>query len=356
MPDKPITEIQKVAVLLKSLPKETVERVLKLMDPRQGKILAREVSKVSFNDPQMSEKLPNILDEAMQMMGSASSRTQERPSQTKKSPTPPAAEKTRTASTETRVDLKIDDELAARMTNAPDSSGTGNPGPGVDPLPALAEVSPEILAAALESENARTVFILLEKLRPDLAAHIYRLLSSVKRKEISLRFAEKSTVNDHIIKQIAQGVLKKCQTLRVSTTAASPDEERHKFMATLIKGLERTERMEMLSLLDKTDPALTERVKNLIYDFEVIARMEDTSVQKLLAEMNMQELALALRGATPAVEERLMTNLSKRAQEILQEEVSLLGNVTPAKVAEARQGIVQAIQQLDQRGEFSLRE
>jgi flagellar motor switch protein FliG len=379
MADKPMTGLQKVALLLKSLPEETVAKVLKHMDPRQGKMLANELSKVA-NDPKMSEKLPTILDEAVKMMGDAVQRKPERPgTQTKIPPAPPSvaatAARPQNAMTETKVDLKIDDDLAAKMTGRSeiggveeekkDGKGEGEKerkgggetlAPVGDPLPALADLPAELLAAALESENGRTVFILMEKMRPDQAAQIYKNLSPEKRKEISLRFAEKTTVNEHIIKQIAHGVLKKCQALRSSTASANAEEDRQKLMATMIKALERTERIEMLAMLEKTDPSLTESVKNLLYEFEVIANMENSSIQKLLGEVNMQELALALLGAPPAVEERLMSNLSKRAQENLREEVSLVGNVTPAKVKEARQAVVLIIQQMDQRGEFLLRE
>jgi flagellar motor switch protein FliG len=363
MANKPMTGPQKVALLLKSLPEETVAKVLKHMDPRQGKMLAAELSKLA-NDPKLSEKLPKILDEAVQLMGDAASRKQKAPVQTKNAPVPAAAGKPSSPVLDTRVDLKIDDDLAARMTGAPEKvegkketkGEQENASPAGDPLLALTDIPAELLTAALESENGRTIFILMEKMKPDQAAQIYKNLSPAKRKEISLRFAEKTTVNEQVIKQIAQGVLKKCQALRSTTPAANAEEDRQKLMATMIKALERTERMEMLAMLEKSDPALTEMVKNQLYDFEVIANMENSSIQKLLAEVNMQELGLALLGAAPEIEQRLMPNLSKRAQENLREEMSLVGNVTPAKVKEARQAIVLIIQEMDKRGEFALRE
>ena len=359
MAEKPMSGLQKIALLLKSLPKETVDKVLKHMDPRQGNMLVSEISKLA-NDPKLAEKLPTILDEAAQILQNAPSAKKDRPSPVQTasqaaSPVkaPAAPVKTPGSTVDTIVDLKIDDNMAARAPVAPPPEV---PTSTANPLLALAEVPAELLAAAMESENGRTVFILMEKMSPDQAAQIYKNLSPAKRKEISLRFSEKTAVNEHIVKQIAQGVLKKCNALRKSSAANNPDEERQKLMATMIKGLERAERMEMLENLGKTDPTLTERVKNLLYDFEVIARMENSTVQKLLADVNMQALATALRGAPDGVEERLMTNLSKRAQETLREEISLLSNVTPAAVQEARVGIVQIIQMLDQRGEFLLRE
>jgi flagellar motor switch protein FliG len=355
MADESMTGLQKVAVLLKSLPSGMVDKVLKHMDPRQSKMLAGEVSRMA-TDPRLAEKLSHVLAEAEEMLGDSTSKPTS-PAAVKNTASPLAAAKPKHAMVDTVIDFNVDDAMAARSApvSPPARDVPGDVGTHANPVLALAEIPVEQLVAALESENARTIFILMESLKIDIAGQIYKLLSPAKRKEVSQRFAEKVTVNEQLTKQIAQGVLKKCQALR-NSTSANAEEERQQRMAALLNGLERTERMETLAMLEKTDAALIERVKNLLYQFEVIARMENMSIQKLLSDVNMQALAVALKGAPAEIEERIMANLSKRAQETLREEISLVGNVTPAKVREARQGIVLVIQQLDQRGEFVLRE
>ena len=115
-----------------------------------------------------------------------------------------------------------------------------------------------------------------------------------------MRFTEQPTVNEELVKRIAQAVLQKCQLLRDSPTPAAGDQSsRDKRVAGLLRGLERTERTEMLTLLEQTDAELVRRVKLMLYQFEDIERMENTSVQKLLAEVDVKSLALALGGAPP---------------------------------------------------------
>src|SRR5439155_9662637 len=123
-----------------------------------------------------------------------------------------------------------------------------------------------------------------------------------------------------------------------------------------LRGLERAERTEMLAVLEATDAELTGRVKAMLYSFEDVLRMENISVQKLLSEIDVKSLSLALRGAPPEIEEKILANLSKRAQESLREEISLTGAVPPPKVRAARDTLVEAIQRLDQRGELVLNE
>jgi flagellar motor switch protein FliG len=172
-----------------------------------------------------------------------------------------------------------------------------------------------------------------------------------------LRFTDQTVHPEELVKRIAQGVLKKCQALRDAPALASTEQGgREKRMAALLRELERAERMDLLTALEEADAELTGRVRALLYQFEDILRMENTSVQKLLSEVDVKSLALALRGAPAEIEAKILANLSKRAQESLREEISLTGTVPPPKVRAARQTLVEAIQRLDQRGELVLSE
>ena len=219
----------------------------------------------------------------------------------------------------------------------------------------MAALPPELLAAALDSENARTISLLINCLEIEAAGEVYKRLSATKRKEVSMRFTEQPTANEELVKRIAQAGLRKCQLLRDSPSAATAENGgREKRLASLLRGLERTERTEMLTLVEQTDPELVRRVKALLYQFEDIERMENSSVQKLLAEVDVKSLALALGGAPAEIESKILANLSKRAQGALREETELIGKVPAAKVRQGRQAIVEAIQRLDERGDLVL--
>ena len=351
-----MTGLEKVAVLLKSLPTPVVDKVMRYLDARHAGLLSAELAKVA-KQADLPHKLSGVLDEAVNMLEGArqpnkgnTPQTPERPSAANHAPAP-------------TVDIRVGDkpEQTPTATSAPAAPPAKPQGPwssaNMDPLRALAVVPSELLAAALDSENARTVSLLMDCLEIEVAGQIYKRLSPAKRKEVSLRFTQQTVVGEELIKRIAQGVLKKCQALRES--AVSPTAEqggREKRMAALLRELERADRLEMLTALGEADADLTARVKALLYQFEDILRMENTSVQKMLSEVDVKSLALALRGAPEDIESKILANLSKRAQVSLKEEISLMGTVPAAKVRAARQTIEEAIQRLDQRGELMMME
>jgi flagellar motor switch protein FliG len=224
-----------------------------------------------------------------------------------------------------------------------------------EPMRVLTSMPPDLLALALESENPRTISLLINGLDIEAAGEVYKRLSSAKRKEVSKRFTEQTFVNEELLKRIAQGVVQKCQALRASPSAPTGEAGgREKRVAALLRGLERAERTETLALLEEADAELAGRVKAMLYQFEDIERMENSSVQKLLSDVDVKSLALALRGAPPEIESKVLANLSKRAQAALREETELAGTVPSAKVKQGRQTIVEAIQRLDERGDLVL--
>jgi flagellar motor switch protein FliG len=211
----------------------------------------------------------------------------------------------------------------------------------------------DLLAQALENETTRTISLLMNYLEMEIAGQIYKRLTPAKRKEVSMRFTEQATIDDGLLRRIAQAVLKKCESLRATAVTGAVDPaKREKRMASLLRGLERAERMEMLGVLEQSDAELAGRIKSMLYQFEDVLRLQNISVQKLLTQVDTKSLAQALSDASPELREKLFTNLSKRAQEALKEEIELAGTVPSAKVRPAQQAIADAIQGLDQRGEL----
>lgn len=326
-----MTGLEKVAVLLRSLPAPAVEKVLRHMDARHASLIAAELEKLK-KDGTFDAQLKIVLQEAAAIFEAASRRKPES--------APPSAAPQR------EVDIRVEDAPAKKPQPAVNSDHA-------DPLQALVSLDSGLLAQALESENGRTISLLINTLEVGAAGEIYKRLSSAKRKEVSMRFTEAPIVNSELVKRVAQGLVQKCRALRDSQTA-SPTEPgaKERRVAALLRGLERADRTEALAVLEQSDAELTARVKAMLYQFEDILRMENASVQKLLSEVDVKSLAQALRGADAQIETKVLSNLSKRAQESLKEEVELNGNLPSAKVKAARQTLVDALQRLDERGEL----
>ena len=340
MAAKSLTGLEKAAVLLKSLPTSVVDKIMRHMGAKHAVIIETELEKLK-KDSQLGAKMSDVLDEVTKILESA----KKKPEVTGPAPTPPSESAAKTSQVDIRLDGTAEDKPAP-LSLAPDAQ--------TDPLRALASVPPEVLAKALDSETARTISLLINGLDIAAAGEVYKRLSPAKRKEVSLRFTEQPKANEELIKRIAQAVLRKCQALRESPAQSGEGSDRDKRVAALLRGLERTERTEMLTMLEQSDAELVARVKTMLYQFEDIQLMENTSVQKLLAEVDMKSLVLALSGTTPEIESKILGNLSKRAQAALREEAELVGKIASAKAKQGRQTLVEAIQRLDERGDLVL--
>ncbi len=289
-----------------------------------------------------------MLDEAVQML-EKDSQSSKGPGPGGKIPAKSANGKKPSSGVDIRVDGKQESPASAPHPSAAEIQE--------NPIHALESMSSELLAAALNNENVRTTSLLMNSMDIDAAAKIYKRLTPAKRREVSLRFTDLTPIGDELIKRIAQGVLKKCESLREMTSTTTTEEGvREMRMATLLRGLERTERQELIAVLEESDAELIGRVKALLYQFEDILRLENQSVQKLLSEVDIKSLSQALQGAPPEIEEKILTNLSKRAQESLKEEISLTGKVPAGKIKQARQTMLEALQRLDLRGELVMTE
>jgi flagellar motor switch protein FliG len=97
---------------------------------------------------------------------------------------------------------------------------------------------------------------------------------------------------------------------------------------------------------------LAEEIKKRMFVFEDLVTLDDRSIQRVLKEVDMRDLALALKTASQEVTNRIFKNISNRARDMIKEDMSLMGPVRLRDVEEAQQKIVNYIRQLDESGEI----
>ena len=134
--------------------------------------------------------------------------------------------------------------------------------------------------------------------------------------------------------------------------AEQTSDARFQKMAELLWTLECTERTEALAALQEHDAAAANQVRELLYQFADLLRLDARSIQKVLGQMDGKVLAVALKGAGDDIKQIVMDNMSKRAREGLLEEMEFLNNLQPDQIQQAQKTVVGVIQQLDQAGEI----
>jgi len=107
----------------------------------------------------------------------------------------------------------------------------------------------------------------------------------------------------------------------------------------------------ILEGLEENDPQLVEEIRRLMFVFEDIIRVNDKGIQAMLKEVENNELALALKSASDELKNKIFSNMSERAAQLIREEMEFMGPVRVSDVESAQQKIVDVVRRLEDAGE-----
>lgn len=204
------------------------------------------------------------------------------------------------------------------------------------------------LTAFLRQEQPQTIALIASHLEPSQAANILQGLPEELQGEVVTRIAVMEQTDPDIARQV-EGVLK-------SQLASSYSETRTrggaKAVAELLNFVDRSTEKSILRILEENEQELAEEVKKLMFVFEDIIYVEDRSMQRVLKEVDTSEISLALKASSEEVKEKIFNNISKRAGEMIKEEIEFMGPVRLKDVEEAQQRIVNVVRRLEEEGEI----
>jgi flagellar motor switch protein FliG len=152
-----------------------------------------------------------------------------------------------------------------------------------------------------------------------------------------------------VIRRVEQVLEKKLSTVanQEMTQAGGP-----KALVDLLNRVDRATERLILDSLEENNPELAETVKNMMFVFEDILTLDDRAIQAIMREVDTKELATALKGTNPEVQNKIFKNMSERAVDMLKEEMEFMGPVRLRVVEEAQQKIVAIIRRLEESGEL----
>lgn len=211
----------------------------------------------------------------------------------------------------------------------------------------LNRLSPFRIAAALADENPRTIAIVLDNLETVKAADTLRVLPDTVRSQAFVIFSQRPSASPGLVHRIVQTTVAKALAADGSAVEGTGGERK---MVELLRAMAKKTRSQMMQQIEREDPELCERIKGLLYVFEDLLKVEDRSLQRLLAEVDSDTLVTALKGADEQLVEKVLGNLTKRVRETLTEEMEFLGVVPEERIEEARAGVAKIIAKLDQEG------
>jgi flagellar motor switch protein FliG len=213
----------------------------------------------------------------------------------------------------------------------------------------LRNADPQQLGNMLRAEHPQTVALILAHLQPAHTAAVLKELDPVFGSEVVLRMARMEKVSPDMLVLIERSILTEtdlapAQGLSTSGGPAVVAEVLNLVTPSLEKAI-------MRGVEDK-DPGLSEQIRNLMFVFEDIVSLDDRSMQRLLREIDVKELALALKSASNEVKNKILGGMSQRASAALKEEMEMLGPARKRDIESAQTAIVAMIRKLEDAGEI----
>ena len=201
----------------------------------------------------------------------------------------------------------------------------------------------------IQSEHPQTIALIMAYLDSDKAAQIISALSPERQSEVAKRIALMDTTSPEVIKEVERVLERKLSSIvpQELTNAGGV-----KAVVEIINRVDRGTEKTIMESLEVQDPELAEEIKKLMFVFEDIVMIDNRSVQRVLREVESQDLAMALKGSSPEVSEKIFTNMSTRAADMLREDIEFMGPVRLRDVEEAQQRIVNIIRRLEDTGEI----
>jgi flagellar motor switch protein FliG len=219
----------------------------------------------------------------------------------------------------------------------------------VRPFDFIRRTDPAHLLNFIQQEHPQTIALILAYLEPNKASVILQNLPHDIQSDVAKRIATMDRTSPETLREVERVLEKKLSTLSSEdyTQAGGVDS-----IVEILNLVDRTSEKSIVEALEEEDPELADEIKKKMFVFEDIVMLDDRAIQKVLREVDSQELAKALKAVDSEVQDKIFRNMSKRAANMLKEDMEYMGPVRMKDVEEAQQKIVSIIRHLEDQGEI----
>jgi flagellar motor switch protein FliG len=328
-PEEPkLSRIQKLAALLVILGPETAANVLRGLDPREVEGISSEMAKVSMIRRELqAEILQEFSDVAVQAGTSIRG----------------GVDVTR-AALEKAIGAFKANEVISRV--APTRTTVAS-------IQDIADMEPRQIYNLIRTEQPQTVALLLSHIGPDKAAETLAFFANDQRDRILERLATLAPTPVEVVEKVVEVLLAR---RGASPTRGLQHTGGVKTAADLLNSMDKNQCKTLLGMLEERNPELGQAIRQKMFTFEDLALLDATVLQRVLREVDLRELALALKSASQKLKTALLSCITKRAAESVQDEMTMLGPVRLRDIEAAQLRIIDAVRRLEAEGAVDLSE
>ena len=221
----------------------------------------------------------------------------------------------------------------------------------VRPFDFLRKTDPSQLFTFIQNEHPQTIALILAYLEADQAAAVLGALPQDSQADVAKRIATMDRTSPDVVREVERVLERKLSSMvNQDFTAAGGVEA----VVEVLGRVDRTTEKSIIETLEVDNPELAEEIKRRMFVFEDIVTLDDRSLQMVLRDVDNKDLSLALKATPAEVSEKVYKNMSKRAADMLKEEIEFMGPVKIRDVEEAQLKVVNVIRALEEKGEITV--
>ena len=325
----PLNKTQKLAALLIMLGPESGATILRQMQPREVEAISREMARFNLiTREQQAEILEEFSDVAVAASTSVSA----------------GVEVTRTTLEKAVGTFKAGDIMGRIVSTRAPVGGA---------MQAIADMDPRHIFNLVRDEQVQAITFIISHLSSEKAAQLLNLLREEQREQVIERLATLAPTPVEVAEKVVDVLNAKLgikQTRALSQTGGVTN------AADILNIMDKTVSRAMLTNIEERNPDLSMAIRKKMFTFEDLLLLPPPAIQRIMREIEMRDLSLALKKVSEPLKKLLLSNVSRRAAESVQEELAFLGHVKLRDVEAAQFRIIESVRKLETEGEIDLDE
>jgi len=215
------------------------------------------------------------------------------------------------------------------------------------PLETISKMHPRMVAGLLENEHPQTVALILSTQKDEHTSRILAELPDDIRGEVMYRIAKIDNVSPDVINQIEDALQREVGVVVGRDRKQVGGVEK---VVEILGKMDKGQDQVILTSIEATDPDMAEEIRRLMFTFEDLALIDNRGMQAILREVSTDMLTLALKTASDAIKEKIFSNISQRAADMIAEDLEAMGPRKLSEVEAMQMEVVKVALRLEEEG------
>ena len=319
-----MSDVHKAAILLTTLPEDDAALLMSRLDPKQVELVSIEIARLKSVSSEEEEQVVMQFAESNPNSGGSAGGGLDR--------------------ARNLVQRALGKQAGDTLENIRHSIEAV-------PFAFLRQVDSQNVLTYVMDEHPQTIALILCHLPPATGSAILSELPVDRQLSVVQRIANMGQTNPEIIQEVERGLERRMSSV-MSTSFENAGGVNA--VAEMLNVADRATERTLLENLSHEDSALVEEIRRLMFVFEDVAKFDDKQIQTVLKNVDNNQWAIALKGASRELKDKVFANMSQRAADMLREEMEYMGPVKLSVVEQRQQEIVDIVRNLEDSGEIEL--